>query len=117
MRLIDADSLVQYLASRKCECVDDVGKSWNYGIDTAIRVVGQCITIDAEPVRHGHWGDATLLKSNFMFRNGLHATQRQCTHCHRYSVQLYDCPEIIPKMYQYRFCPHCGAKMDEEVET
>lgn len=101
MRLIDADSLMQYLASRKCECVDDVGKSWNYGIDTAIRVVDQCITIDAEPVRHGHWvwGSAWYPPT--------------CSVCNLVPLT----PGYVGDMNFYKIhfgcCPHCGAKMDE----
>lgn len=49
--------------------------------------------IEPEPVKHGHWMDSS--------ESTLH-----CSYCHRYVRR------IIPRGYDY--CPHCGAKMDDQ---
>ena len=52
--------------------------------------------IDAEPVRHGEW-------SNYRINgyDGLHPVyETQCSLCGGYA------------RFTYRFCPHCGARMD-----
>ena len=53
-------------------------------------------TVDAEPVRHGHW-----IKND----NGTYS----CSECQSW----------IPNEQHYyaRYCLHCGAKMDEEKEN
>ena len=48
-------------------------------------------TKDAEPVRHGHWQ-----RLNFLM------------------VGCSECRNLFAEEYAY--CPHCGAKMDEEVK-
>lgn len=53
-------------------------------------------TVDAEPVRHGHWG-VIAVGINFN-------TDRLCSHCKK---------EI--KSNYWNYCPNCGAKMDEVV--
>lgn len=45
---------------------------------------------DAEPVRHGYWEDCS---------NGW-----MCSECHRDSSR------------DTKYCPHCGAKMDGEID-
>lgn len=57
-------------------------------------------TIDAEPVRHGRWvkkGQSFLFPERFM----------------NYSCSL--CGYDIDKT-KHRYCPNCGAKMDEVKE-
>ena len=53
-------------------------------------------TVDAEPVRHGHW-----IRNN----NGTYS----CSECQSW----------IPNEQHYyaRYCLHCGARMDEEKEN
>ena len=53
-------------------------------------------TVDAEPVRHGHW-----IRNN----NGTYS----CSECQSW----------IPNEQHYyaRSCLHCGARMDEEKEN
>ena len=50
---------------------------------------------DVEPVRHGHWDDSFDGITPF------------CSVC----GQTHMCINRTPK-----YCPHCGAKMDEEVK-
>ena len=51
----------------------------------------------AEPVRHGKWIDRTI-KVSAELTNIIHV----CSVCEEMAVG------------KYRYCPHCGARMDEE---
>lgn len=88
-RLIDADKVAEAIA-------------WLDEYDFVIwHDVQKCIdkvpTVDAEPVRHGHWEWHEDACDYF------------CSNCKRF---VYNCSlEIVSGEYQY--CPHCGAKMDE----
>ena len=53
-------------------------------------------TIEAEPVRHGHWEE----DKNY------NAALQRCSVCKR--LIYYGC--------LMNYCPHCGAKMDEVSE-
>lgn len=56
---------------------------------------------DAEPVRHGRWGDYQINGYD-----GLHPIYEvPCRLCNKYA------------RFKYRFCPHCGAKMDGGTKT
>ena len=54
-----------------------------------------------EPVRHGKWGDYQINGYD-----GLHPIYEvPCRLCNKYA------------RFKYRFCPHCGAKMDGGTKT
>lgn len=56
-------------------------------------------TIDAEPVRHGHWKESST-----------------CSVCGKRAVKkVIFCDETLWED-KYDYCPHCGAKMDEVEE-
>ena len=55
-------------------------------------IIDEMLAIEAEPVRHGHWE----YKSDY--------EAELCTNC--------KC--ISP--FQFNYCPHCGAKIDEVSE-
>ena len=62
-------------------------------VDSFIR---NASAIDAEPVRHGEWSDYRINGYD-----GLHPVyETQCSLCGGYA------------RFTYRFCPHCGARMD-----
>ena len=52
-------------------------------------------TVEAEPVRHGHWTDNDIDPEAWNF----------CSVCGEQAIDNYD------------YCPNCGAKMDGEHET
>lgn len=90
MRLIDADALVQMpwvLPNRMTR-------------DTALEcfrnIVSEAPTIDAEPVRHGRWVKENIRRKSYL---------RLCTACGKIA---YFCGTGC----SYKYCPHCGAKMD-----
>lgn len=90
MRLIDSDKLY-------CETKDIIGnkagaKAW--AIANAIRTAH---TVEAEPVRHSKW---------ISLNNSSH---KYCESCSvEFNIRAYE-------RNDYRFCPHCGAKMDGGV--
>lgn len=104
MRLIDADKLVKksywaypsidhYCLSKR---VVDVGD-----IDVAP-------TVDAEPVRHGHWIDvADKVYAKF----GEHTYV--CSVCKKRAESFVGGSENWWCAHKPIFCPNCGAKMDE----
>lgn len=64
-------------------------------------VVDTSPTIDVEPVVHGHW---------VRYCDGAEL-QLICSNCgYEYIEADPDCTE------EHNYCPHCGAKMDEEQE-
>lgn len=91
-KLIDAEKLEEYKADC-CVSLTQWQEGWNNAIDM---IMSETPTVDAEPVRHGHW-----VRND----NGTYS----CSECQSW----------IPNEQHYyaRYCLHCGAKMDEEKET
>lgn len=100
MRTIDADKMILRYQSHpnrhsktylSCITYEDV-------LDAVIYDLEQEPTVDAEPVKHGHWiGDF-------------------CSECGKDALCDCDKYEIYGTIHS-DYCPHCGAKMDEEVRT
>ena len=93
-RLIDATRIEQYILNN---CSD------NEEINAIYAEIINAPTVDAEPIRHGHWRDSRDTGVIFM----------ECSVC-----------KARAKKYAYlgavgtngiRYCPYCGAKMDEEA--
>jgi hypothetical protein len=94
MRLIDTeDILVGCVKTGLKEY--DTGKE--AGIDLVLAIINHLPTIEAKPVVHAHW-------KNW----GCEGTV--CSNC--YGRVLYECDEHEKKS---KYCPHCGAQMDEVV--
>ena len=102
MRPIDADALIEDLRyDREYRWYGSAAYKKLY-IDKSLYAehrIEKAPTIDAEPVRHGHW-------IKVLGGNGLVSTIRcsECDNC--------DNPSYIPGNY----CWFCGAKMDGEAE-
>lgn len=47
---ISRDAYIRYLSSRKAEFVDDYGKGWSAGINTAIRACEKFPAVDVVPL-------------------------------------------------------------------
>lgn len=82
MRLIDADALMKHAELKEW------GLTKNLWINA--EVFRNAPTVDAAPVRHGHWQ-----RLNFLMV--------ACSECRNLFVE------------EYAYCPHCGAKMDEST--
>ena len=100
MRLIDADALRAELTKwrdndpyEKDRCVLE---RWirKIGINVLIRLLMDFPTIEAEPVRHGRWGEL-----DYDFNEDKYT--RPCSNCGYKSME-----------YLKHYCPNCGAKME-----
>ncbi len=87
MRLIDADEFAKDIY--KCVMYGNTALIDKYEV---LHRLNNAPTIDAEPVRHGHWDIIYTDNIPYAYRCSLCGTTR------------------IDKVY---YCPHCGAKMDE----
>ena len=67
-------------------------------------------TVDAEPVRHGHWNHLGVLEAYDIAGQKVFAEKRECSMCHFKT-------NFIEGYGLYNYCPNCGAKMDEEAVT
>jgi hypothetical protein len=90
-RLIDADALKEYIDCGHLRNPCEVCFSERDVVD----LIDAQPTIDA--VRHGKWIDRTI-KVSAELTNIIHI----CSVCEEMAVG------------KYRYCPHCGARMDKE---
>lgn len=91
MRLIDADALI-------ADC--NIYNSWDAQIvkDVVTAWIDDQNTVDAEPVRHGHWVRIKYAEGDWM----------RCSACEE---NIWTAGEFAGLGSLERFCPHCGAKM------
>ena len=62
------------------------------GINDILEDIEDYLTVDVQEVKHGHWIDTT-------------------TYCGEFTCSI--CKEMCVTN-KYKYCPHCGAKMDKE---
>lgn len=97
MKLIDGNKLISKFAERK-EIWRETGVLPSDGSLVwlaAMDITSNAPTIDAEPVKHGHW---------IHMKNG----NAECSVCGRRVVGVYDDDNAD------KFCRHCGARMNLE---
>lgn len=94
MRLIDADAAIEFLTGFGNREYRSEKGTIREAIK-ALRHEEYTPTVDAEPVRHGHW--IVFKDENGIFRN-------KCSACGSPMRKGYK---------QTNFCPNCGAKMDK----
>ena len=100
MRLIYADKLRKDVLDLP-NCYN--GFSDTYDKAMIVDLVDEQPTIDAEPIRHGHWIPYEFTTDN---------RWRKCSVCGTADEYINNLGlEAIR-----RYCPFCGAKMDEEDE-
>ena len=93
MRLIDADALHRKVMME----TNPYGKP-TIDYDSGVKIlewIEQAPTVDAAPVRHGQWETNSDRPDTLI-----------CSVC--------KCGFDMWKHDSHNFCPHCGAKMDEE---
>ncbi len=92
MRPIDADALIE-----KIHSMPDTANKFSF----EHLVMTYAPTIDAEPVRHGRWEYPDYYDYGDV-----------CSYCG------FDSGEIVGEnqLKLLKYCPHCGAKMDEVSE-
>ena len=73
------------------------------------KCINETAAADVSPVRHGRWvRKKALIQCDLcgfgLFPDGYFFKNGECTHSNEPS-------------YRHNFCPHCGAKMDEEEQN
>lgn len=88
MRLIDANFTI-YAAEGEFSEEDASKVRW---------LISHIPTVDAEPVRHGHW-----IERDGIFKDDvIKVDHLECSECGKTQRRYRDTP----------YCPNCGAKMD-----
>ena len=113
MRLVDADAFVTYLKSEKERQHLDKMKTEHLSVGDVIDAVVDDLNGTAlcgyknaptvDPFKHGHWVDVGS------------EVVRICSCCHDdvlYAV-MYN---LKGEEISLKYCPYCGAKMDEVIE-
>lgn len=96
---IDADKLREYL-EKEAES-DDVKYSFiGTGVQATISVIKTFPLEDVKPVTHSHW-----IEKKYRISPDTFISNACCNAC-----------DGINKTGYTNYCPHCGAKMDEEKE-
>lgn len=103
-RLISADLLKARIEKARrdvCEINDD-DDNWlvNLAADGMIKRIDETPTVEAEPVRHGNW-------------KPFDEDEYTCSLCGNIFVTM---DGGHPLSNGFKFCPFCGAKMDEREE-
>lgn len=106
VRLIDANELIIEMEAG-CLPIDEKGISGILGDNSCVRdYINAAPTIEAEPVRHGHW---VLIEHEFF----------TCSECgNAYFTGADSTSEAMHKLKTgdyFAYCPHCGAKMDRDT--
>ena len=83
-----------------CDASDEWGRGYDAGITEAIDIIDNIPSADAAPIVHGHWDCGYD-----MFEYAI------CSSCKWDSGEAW---EYAKK--NFKFCPHCGAKMDESED-
>jgi NAD-dependent SIR2 family protein deacetylase len=71
-------------------------------------------TVDAVPVVHAHWN---CIENVFSYEGTFGGYE--CSHCHKMFLDDMcenNGSEMVDAREDFKFCPFCGAKMDEKVE-
>lgn len=95
---IERKALVHHLEN----CIDEVNNTNGYTEDfkTCLRLVKNLPAADVEEVKHGKWIEYPR------------AHYFKCSECKE--TVPYKKAVLIRGKRKYKYCPHCGAKMDLE---
>lgn len=102
-RYIDAD---EYRKRLNMICGDGYAKQViDVFIDWFMSIAESTESEDVAPVIHAHW--------EYRYDTGIYQTEFLCSRC-KGLIETYSC--TVDEV-EYEYCPHCGAKMDEEDDT
>ena len=102
MRLIDADVIEKFLD----DFADSCGNHQKAVLREVKYALGHMPTVEAEPVKHGHWVD-----TNESEKYGLDPELAICK-CDQCGETIY---VHFNDPHRWNYCPQCGSKMSEEV--
>ena len=110
MRLIDADALKNSIDEHVYLVTHGFNETeygcTQYGIH---QIIDNAPTIDAEPVRHGKWKQTEVVRECFDIQGfKTWGIMYMCESCGFKTIA------IEGHFAQYKYCPNCGARMDEE---
>ena len=94
-RLIYADKLYMCF-------IDKIFTKKDWAYYEIEEVIKNAPTVDAEPVKHGHWDDMGDFE--------------QCSVCHGTHLKRFQTYYGEATWVKMSYCPNCGAKMDESEE-
>lgn len=91
------EDLLYHSAHEDMSLSVDYMSGWNDGIFAAMKVIADSKPLaDVEPVRHGWW------------EHDIYLPRIICSECNCAISEIYE--------KAYKYCPFCGAKMDEVTE-
>lgn len=101
-RLIDANARIEEIKKAYCTDCDNYGgvrcrACW---VDDAIGMIDDAHTVDAVEVVHGHWDDS----GRYQFPSGKTAIRCSICGCALSEGEYH--------LFNWNYCPVCGAKMD-----
>lgn len=96
-RSIDTDALIMAIPDTSADVFENCRNCKLLDKEQIIDIINNAPTIEAEPVRHGHWEAHDMSIKD--------VPVEACSICGRWSYG-----------YCERYCPKCGAKMDEVDE-
>ena len=112
MKLIDADALLEDIGEEPMNWTNSPEEIQEY-IDwkQTVAIINSASTIEAEPIRHGHWEILNAHEEDCFDIKGekTWATEARCSQCGLIH-------SFIENHMAYAYCPECGAKMDEVSE-
>ena len=97
---IERGALMQFPIRRDHYDRKNGNKHFINGIETVLEYAENLPAADVAPVRHGRWDDS----GRYTFPSG--AVAVRCTNC---GCAL---TESEHRLYNWNYCPVCGAKMD-----
>ena len=118
MRLIDADELRKRMYHNAFEVDSDMQK-WDGGCWIRYKVFENAIedtpVIEAEPVRYGRWSIKAINTFEMAYGTTAYEPVYECSVCGGVEESYLRLDEpIMPEDADFpRYCPNCGAKMEE----
>ena len=118
MRLIDAENLEEVLNRYLAQLRNSgISVGLRMGINTCLTFINNANTIEAEPVKHGHWvakRKEDCFDGEEPFEVGMENGEPLA------SCYCSECGEWLVASDEYsvkgRYCPNCGAKMESDGE-
>ena len=111
-RLVDGDEL-----KRELKWLEEYDLPVYHDVASTIDKIA---TVDAEPVKHGHWTIEDIVTYERSYGGTLYEPVYKCSCCGRVTESYVRGDEpIMPEDADFpEFCGNCGAKMEEgEDET